>query len=340
MRQVEETPMHRRTLGSSGLEIAPLALGGWLTFGGSVPEPESHRILAAAVDGGMNFVDLADVYADGEAERVVGRFLRERRPRDLLVSSKVFWPTSEDPADRGLGRAHVTRSIERTLRNLGVEVLDLYFCHREDPATPLEETVQVMSELVRAGRIRAWGTSCWRPATLQRAHRIAGHGGGIPPAVEQPQFSLLCRWGERDLPPVLGRLGMGAVVFSPLAGGVLSGKYLGGRPEGSRGARSRWNDEFIAPPQLDRVRRFVALAAELGLAPATLALAWVIRQPWVGAAITGATSVAQVETNLEAARCVLTDEVAATLDRIFPRGDRGLLPRLLGRARRLLGRVR
>lgn len=283
-----------------GRTIAPIALGGWLTFGDRLDATTSLRLLRRAVDGGIDFLDVADVYADGDAERVVGRFLREAGRDRVVVASKVFWPTSERPEDRGLSRRHVHAAIDRTLLRLGCERVDLYFCHREDPSVPLAETVQAMGDLVRAGKVAAWGTSCWRPATLRRAHAVARALGVPGPAVEQPPYNLLERAIEGDVLPSCRSLGMGLVAFSPLAGGVLTGKYLATPPAGSRGATSDW----VAQYRTERCRRavaaFVAACRRRGLAPAPVALAWVASQAGVTAAITGATSEAQLAENLTA----------------------------------------
>lgn len=283
-----------------GRAIAPLALGGWLTFGDRLDLPASLRLLHRAVEGGIDFLDVADVYAGGEAERIVGRFLGEVGRQRVVVASKVFWPTSERPEDRGLSRRHVHAAIEETLRRLATDHLDLYFCHREDPATPLAETVQAMGDLVRAGKVRAWGTSCWQPATLRRAHALARELGVPAPAVEQPRYNLLARGIEARIVPTCADLGMPLVVFSPLAGGVLTGKYQTAAPPGSRGERTDWLAEHRTPRCDQLVARFLRACAERGLAPAPVALAWAASRPGVAAAISGATTVGQLDENLTA----------------------------------------
>ncbi|MFM1871135.1 MAG: hypothetical protein RL398_557 [Planctomycetota bacterium] len=309
--------MQLRRIPNTDLEISPLSLGGWLTFGGSLDDATSLRLLHRAVDAGVNFLDLADVYAHGGAERVVGRFLREADAERLVVSSKVFWPMSDDPSDRGLSRRHIHASIDRTLQRLGRDHVDLYFCHREDPSVPLAETVQAMGDLVAAGKIRAWGTSCWRAATLREAHRLAKQFAVPPPRVEQPKYNLFDRWIELDVTPACRELDMAVVVWSPLAGGALSGKYLNGKPEGSRAAASRWVDDYLTPERLVAVRSFVALCAELGRTPAAVALAWAIAQPGITSAIMGATSEQQLDDNLGAGDVVLDGATLHRLDAIF-----------------------
>lgn len=280
--------------------VAPIGLGGWLTLGASLDEAASVRLLRAAVDGGIDLVDLADVYADGAAERVVGKFLREVDRERVTITSKVFWPTSARPEDRGLSRRHIHASIDRTLARLGCAHVDVYFCHREDPATPLAETVRAMGDLVRAGKVRAWGTSCWRPSRLAAAHALAQALGVPGPAVEQPQYSLLERSPEVAVLPACQRLGMTTFVWSPLAGGVLTGKYLGGTPEGSRGSNTGWIDAYRTPRANDAVRRFVAACRCRDMSPAAVSLAWTASQQGVGAALVGASSLAQLVENLAA----------------------------------------
>ena len=311
--------MEKRAVPGTDLRLSCLALGGWLTLGDRLDDASSLRLLHAAVDGGIDFLDLADVYGAraGGAERVAGAFLREVGRDRVLISSKVFWPTSEQPEDRGLSRRHVHASIDRTLARLGTDHVDLYFCHREDPTVPLAETVEAMGDLVRAGKVRAWGTSCWRPATLRAAHALARAAGTEPPRVEQPEYSLLERGIERDVRPCCAELRMGLVAFSPLAGGVLTGKYLDGAPAGSRGASSSWNESYLRPAAVRAVTGFVRACRERQVEPAVAALAWVLHQPGVTAAICGATSVAQLRTNLAAAAFAPADGWQ-WVERFFP----------------------
>lgn len=223
--------MDYRTIPGTAIRISRIALGGWLTLGDALTLSTSLQLLHCAKDLGVNFFDLADVYGNGGAEQVVGQFLREIPRQDIVISSKVFWPTSDDPADRGLSRRHILQSIDRSLQRLGTDHLDLYFCHREDPSVPLVETISAMGELIAAGKVRAWGTSCWRPATLRQAHQLAAGLGVPPPRIEQPPYSLLERSIERDVLPACRDLSMAVAVWSPLAGGVLTGKYLNGTPD-------------------------------------------------------------------------------------------------------------
>ena len=323
-----------RPVPGTDLRLSILALGGWLTFGDRVPDAESMRILQAAVDGGVNFLDLADMYADGAAEQVVGRFVREVGRTRVAISSKVFWPTGPGPEDRGLSRRHIHAAIDRSLRNLGVDHLDLYFCHREDPQVPLAETVQAMGDLVAAGKVRAWGTSCWRPATLRAAHRLANELGVAPPRIEQPQYNLLQRHAEHDVIPCCQQLGMAVVAFSPLAGGVLTGKYLDGPPVGSRGHDTRWLDDYRTAAAERAVRGFVAACRERQLAPAAVALAWVMQRPGLTSAISGASSTNQLQSNLAAAATTLDGELLTALDALFPSGRRPWWRRVLRRLMR------
>jgi aryl-alcohol dehydrogenase-like predicted oxidoreductase len=320
-----------RAIPGTEMRVSALAFGGWLTLGDRLGEAASLRLLAAAVAGGINFFDLADVYGGGGAERVVGAFVRGQRREQLVISSKVFWPTSERPEDRGLSRAHILASIDRTLARLGTDHVDLYFCHREDPAVTLAETVGAMGELVRAGKVRAWGTSCWRPESLRAAHRVAAELGCAPPRVEQPQYSLLARQVEAGVLPCCRELGMSVVAWSPLAGGVLTGKYVSGIDPASRAGTSRWNDEYLRPAARAAVAGFVTACRERGLEPAVTALAWVMQQAGVASAICGATQEAQLAANLAASRFRFGDEGTAWVERWFPAGRRGwrsLLDRL------------
>jgi aryl-alcohol dehydrogenase-like predicted oxidoreductase len=328
--------MDYRTIPGTEIRISRLALGGWLTLGDALAPATSLQLLHCAKELGVNFFDLADVYGNGGAERVVGQFLREV-PRDtVIVSSKVFWPTSDDPADRGLSRQHIQRSIDRSLQRLGTDYLDLYFCHREDPTVPLAETVRAMGELVAAGKIRAWGTSCWRPATLRQAHQLAKQLGVASPRIEQPPYSLLERSIENDVLPACRKLGMAVAVWSPLAGGVLTGKYLAGTPAGSRAATSGWLERHLAPSRQQQVRAFVAECERQDCYPATAALAWALATAGVDCAITGATSSEQLRNNIAASDLRMTTEQLEALARCFPAPPTATVMRIL---RRLFGKA-
>lgn len=311
--------MEHRRLGNTGLKVSVVSIGGWLTFGKSVDEGATTRILHAALERGIDFIDLADVYGDdGAAERAVGSAIRDVRRSSLVLSSKVFWPTGPGANDRGLSRKHIMESCERSLSRLGTDYLDLYFCHREDPDTPLEETARAMDDLVHQGKVLYWGTSCWSASALLKAHALAGLRNLYAPIVEQPRYNLLARDVEKRVMPVAKRLGMGLVVFSPLAGGALTGKYDDGIPEGSRGATTDWLKDALSDEMRPKLRRFSALARELGARPSQLALAWCLRRPEVASVITGATRPEQVEENVKAAELSIPDDVLRELDGLFP----------------------
>lgn len=309
--------MKYRKLGSSGLKVSEVSLGGWITFGGTIPEEDARAIVRRAVDGGVNYLDMADVYARGEAERVLGGMLGDYKRDELLLASKVFWPMGDDPNERGLSRKHIMRSVERSLKNLKTDYLDFYYCHREDPETDLEETMSAMDDLVRSGKILYWGTSVWSARSLREAHELADARNLYRPKVEQPQYSLVERSIEKDVLPTAQRMGMGVVVWSPLGGGLLTGKYNQGIPEGSRATKTKFMEEKLSPENLRRTREFCKLAESLGLAPEHLALAWVLAQPGITSVITGATRVEHVESNLKACEVELDDELLARLDALF-----------------------
>jgi voltage-dependent potassium channel beta subunit len=317
--------MTYRPLGRCGTRVSVFSLGGWTTFGGSITDENLTRtICRAAFDAGVNFFDLADVYARGECEKQMGKILREL-PRDrIVVSTKLFWPMSDDVNDRGLGRKHVVRSIDASLRRLGMDHVDIYFCHRYDTDTPLEETVRAMDDLVRAGKVLYWGTSEWTGAQLRDAHRIADRRNAYAPQVEQPQYSLLVRDRvENDVIPAARETGMGLVVWSPLASGLLTGKYDEGVPAGSRLSRIEWLREQVrTEDRLSRVRAFGRLASEAGISRTRLALAWAASREDVSSVILGATSVAQLQENLSARDVTIDAALAERLDAIFPASGR------------------
>ncbi len=309
--------MEYRKMGRTGLKLSEVSLGGWLTFGGQLDDETSFAILNKAVDLGVNFIDLADVYARGNAERVVGRWLKGKKRSDFVISSKVYWPMSDNVNDRGLSRKHIMESIEGSLKRLGVDYLDIYFCHRFDQETPVEEVVLAMTDLVRQGKILYWGTSVWEADQIEDAVELARHWLGYQPFVEQPRYNMLDRHIEDAIMPMCAEKGLGLVVWSPLAQGVLTTKYLDGIPEGSRATYSHWIKEDLTPENIERVKKLNALAGDLGLTMPQLALAWILRRPEISSVIVGASRPEQLEENVKASGVRLSDDVLEEIERIL-----------------------
>jgi voltage-dependent potassium channel beta subunit len=318
--------MNYRPLGRCGTKVSTFGLGGWTTFGGSLQEQAAvDRVMHLAFERGVNFFDTADIYAKGASETAMGHALASLPRQRLVLASKLFWPMSEDPNDRGLSRKHIVESVERSLKRLGTDYLDLYFCHRYDSETPLQETVRAMDDLVRQGKVIYWGTSEWSGERLREAHRVAREWLAHAPQVEQPQYSLVARGRlEGDVLPACLELGMGAVVWSPLASGLLSGKYDDGVPAGSRLERIEWlQRSLLKPDNLERVRRFGELAARRGVSRTQLALAWAADRYGVSSVILGATSEAQLLENLGALEVAIDGGLRAEIEAIFPAGLQG-----------------
>ncbi|MFO7338421.1 MAG: aldo/keto reductase [Lysobacteraceae bacterium] len=302
--------MQYRRLGATGLQLSVLSLGAWMTFGRQFGRSQARELVAEAWDRGINFFDNAEAYANGEAERVMGDVIADLRlPRDgFCVSSKVFFGAAESPrpTQRGLSRKHVVDACHAALRRLRVDYLDLYFCHRPDPDTPVEETVAAMDMLVRQGKVLYWGTSEWPEALIREAARIARAQHMAAPVMEQPQYNLLHRQRvELEYAPLYAELGLGTTVWSPLASGLLTGKYAAGVQAGRLGEPgNEWLQRMVVGDprerRLERARRFAEVAAELGEKPAPLAIAWCLRNPHVSSVILGASSVAQLRENLTA----------------------------------------
>ncbi len=315
--------MRYRRLGhASGLKVSEIAYGAWVTFGNQLGEKEARELIHRAFDLGVNFFDNADVYAKGQAEILMGKAIQGLPREALVISSKVFWPTMPGPNGRGLSRKHIMESIHASLKRLGVEYLDIYYCHRFDPDTPLEEVVYTMDTLIRQGKILYWGTSEWTAAQITRAWAIARENHWAPPVVEQPQYNMFHRRRvEVDLVPVARDLGIGLTTWSPLFYGILTGKYNEGIPEGSRASLENmaWMRDYITPERIAKVRALTEVANELGISTAQLAIAWLLRVPEVSAVITGATKVYQLEENIAAAEAVdkLTDEVLERIEQIL-----------------------
>ena len=300
-----------RRLGRTGLQVSALSFGAWVTFGTSVGRGEARRLITQAFDAGINFFDNAETYAKGEAEKIMGDVLADMRfPRDAFaVSSKVYFGAAAEPSpmQKGLSRKHVRDACDAALKRLHVDYLDLYFCHRPDADTPIDETVWAMDQLVRAGKVLYWGTSEWSAEAIAEADRIAKAHHLVGPSMEQPQYSLLHRDRvEREYAPLYASIGLGTTTWSPLASGLLTGKYAGGIPAGSRLATPghEWLQKKVQGEEgaatLARVQRFIAVANELGVEPAPLAIAWCLANPLVSSVILGATKPEQLTQNLRA----------------------------------------
>ncbi len=311
--------MDYRHLGRAGIRVSEIGLGAWLTFGAELDVDDASECVKAAVDAGINFLDNADAYARGEAEQVLGLVIEKLglRRRDLVLSSKVYWPMSDDVNDRGLSRKHITESIEASLRRLGTEYVDLYFCHRYDVETPIEEVVRAMDDLVHQGKVLYWGTSVWSAAQIERGVATAKMHNAYPPQVEQPRYNMLDRHIEGEIVSVCQRHGMGLTVFSPLAQGLLTGKYNDGIPDDSRAEKSEGLRNSLTEQNLDRVRRLTDVAASLDLEMSQLALAWNLRWPEISSVITGATKPSHVESNARASGIHLPDDVLAEIEEIL-----------------------
>ncbi|MBS0456709.1 MAG: aldo/keto reductase [Proteobacteria bacterium] len=312
--------MEYRRLGSSGLKLSALSFGAWVTFANQLDRGAARTLIAQAFEAGINFFDNAETYANGQAEQIMGDVIADLRlPRDAFcVSSKVYFGASDHPlpTQKGLSRKHVIEACEQALRRLRVEHLDLYYCHRPDPDTPIAETVGAMDTLIRQGKVLYWGTSEWPVEAIAEAARIASERGLYGPTMEQPEYNLLHRQRvETEYAPLYESIGLGTTIWSPLASGLLTGKYDAGIPAGSRMATPgyEWLARKLASAegqaQLVRARRFTALAAELDHKPAQLALAWCLCKPHVSSVILGASRPEQLAENLGAL------QLAGRLDR-------------------------
>ena len=313
--------MEYRPLGKCGTRVSAFGLGGWTTFGDSVTDEETVRaVLTAAFEAGINFFDIADVYNCGESERAMGKVLSEFKRSELVITSKVFFPLSDDPNDRGLSRKHIMESIDKSLKRIGTDYLDIYFCHRFDEHTPIEETARAMDDLVHQGKVIYWGTSEWAGTQLAKLHDLCDQNNLYFPQVEQPRYSLLARKKfEQDVLPTVKKFGMGMVVWSPLEMGILTGKYDEGLPAGSRFARIDWlRESELKAQKVEQARKFKPLAEKVGGSRTQVALAWAASQPGVSSVILGVTSLEQLRENLAAMQLKIPTDVRTELDKLFP----------------------
>ncbi|MBK9302493.1 MAG: aldo/keto reductase [bacterium] len=319
--------MEYRFLGKSGLKVSALSFGSWVTFGDQMDVDLAHACMKAAVDAGVNFFDNAEVYAAGRSEEIMGEVLRRAgwKRSDLVISTKIFWG-GPGPNDRGLSRKHVMEGTDAALKRLGLDYVDLIFCHRPDLETPIEETVRAMHRVVESGRAFYWGTSEWSAAQIRRAYDIARAEHLTPPTMEQPQYHMLHRHRvEVEYAPLYEEIGLGTTIWSPLASGILTGKYNDGIPAGSR--MSLPNYQWLRPHleseegrrKIAKVKQLAPLADELDCTLAQLAIAWCLANDDVSTVITGASRPEQVTENMRALEVAarLTPEVLERIEGIL-----------------------
>jgi voltage-dependent potassium channel beta subunit len=320
--------MEYRRLGKSGLQLSILSFGSWVSFQKQIGDKIADELMGIAYDNGINFFDNSEAYAGGESEKMMGRVLKMKNwdRTSFTVSSKVFfglYGKDNKPNQKGLSRKHVMEACNAALQRLQVDYLDLYFCHRADRTTPIEETVWAMNTLIQQGKILYWGTSEWSGVEIMEAHRVAQEYKLIGPTMEQPQYNLFERYKvEKEFLPVYDFVGLGTTIWSPLASGLLTGKYNNGIPENSRLALNEmgWlKDKVITGDKLQKVKELTEIAKELDVSMASLSIAWCIKNPHVTTAILGATKKEQLLDNLKAIEVMekLTPEVLEKIENIM-----------------------
>ncbi|MCC7030626.1 MAG: aldo/keto reductase [Chitinophagaceae bacterium] len=327
--------MEYRRLGKSGLQLSVLSFGSWVSFSKQINDKKAEELMSYAYDQGVNFFDNAEVYALGESEKMMGRILTKKKwdRTSYCVSSKVYfgWRGTENkPNQTGLSRKHITEACHEALQRLQVDYLDLFLCHRPDKNTPIEETVLAMNSLIQQGKILYWGSSEWSAAEIMEAHKIAADYRVIAPVVEQPQYNLFERSKmENEFLHLFNTVGMGTTIWSPLATGLLTGKYNDGAPKGSRLAMKDFNwlaERWLTKDKLDRVKKLSTVAKDLKISMPQLAIAWCIQNKHVTTAILGATKKEQLADTLQAVEILpkLTAEVNERIEKIM--GNKPMLP--------------
>ena len=316
--------MRYRKMGKWGVKLSAVGLGSYLTIGFKLDDKTSRDTIKKAYDGGVNFFDTADQYANGEAEKVLGKYLSDYDRHTLFIITKCFAPMSDEVNDRGLSAKHIFESCHKSLKRLRTDYLDVFMCHRPDPDSPLEESVRAMEDLARQGKILYWGVSEWPAHHIVRGNRVAREIGARAIGVNEPRYNLLYRYPERNLFPATEAEGIGNVVFSPLAHGMLTGKYKPGEeaPSGTRAADEDTNwvikNIYWSEENRKKGQELVKIASGMGVTAAQLAIAWCLRNPAVTGVITGATRISQVEDNLKAAEIDIPDDVVQKLDELYP----------------------
>lgn len=320
--------MEYRRLGKSGLQVSLLSFGSWVSFSKQINDKVADELMGIAYDKGINFFDNAEVYALGESEKMMGRVLKKKKwdRTSYTISSKVFWGwrgKENKPNQKGLSRKHVMEACDEALQRLQLDYLDMFFCHRPDKQTPIEETVWAMNHLIQQGKVMYWGTSEWSGVEIMEAHRVSQQYRLIGPTMEQPQYNLFERDKvEREYADIYRTVGLGTTIWSPLASGLLSGKYNDGVPKDSRFALQGFDwlkERWVMEDKIKKVKKLSELAAKLGVSTASLSIAWCIKNPDVSTAILGATKKSQLLDNLTALETVmkLTPEVMAKIETIM-----------------------
>lgn len=314
--------MRYRRLGRYGVRVSEVGLGGWLTQGRTLEDATTAQIVKRAFDLGVNFFDTADQYGNGGAERALGMAITGIPRQDLVIGTKCYFPMSDRPNDRGLSRKHILESVNGSLERLGTDYIDLMQFHRFDPETPLDESIRAIEDVIRQGKVLYWGVSEWTAEQIGDAVAFSDRLLCNPPVSNQPRYSMLQRGIEETVMPACAKLGLGLVVFSPLAQGVLTGKYRPGEPppHGSRGSdesSNRFMKNWLNDETLGRVQRLAAFAHELGYPLEHLALAWCLRKTEVNSVIVGATSIPQIESNVAGSGIELSDDVWAQAEAIL-----------------------
>jgi len=319
--------MEYRLLGRSGLKLSALSLGAWVTYGGQVGEEVAEACMRIAHEAGVNFFDNAESYAQGNAEIVMGNVIKKAgwKRSDLVISTKIFWG-GQGPNDSGLSYKHIMEGADASLRRLQMEYVDLIFCHRPDLYTPIEETVWAMNQVIRQGKAFYWGTSEWSAGQIMEAYGIARREHLVPPLMEQPEYNMFRRERvEREYAPLYHSIGLGTTIWSPLASGLLTGKYNLGIPEGTRAALKGYEwlrrefESREAREKIEKVKRLIPIAHELGCSVAQLAIAWCLKNPNVSTVITGASKPDQVIENLRALEVVklIDSEITDRIEEIL-----------------------
>ncbi|HRN92779.1 MAG TPA: aldo/keto reductase [Ferruginibacter sp.] len=320
--------MEYRRLGKSGLQVSALSFGSWVSFDKQINDKQAEDIMSLAYDSGINFFDNAEVYALGESERMMGRILKKKKwdRTSYVVSSKAYFGhrgKENKPNQTGNSRKHLLEACDEALQRFQLDYLDLFFCHRSDKNTPIEETVWAMNHLIQQGKIMYWGTSEWTGVEIMEAHRVAQAYRLIGPTMEQPQYNLFERTKvESDYSEIFKNVGLGTTIWSPLASGLLSGKYNEGIPKGSRFALAGFDwlkERWMTDENLKKVKKLADLSKKLGISTAVMSIAWCLKNPNVSTVILGATKKTQLQENLKALDAVplLTDEVMEKIEKIM-----------------------